>query len=50
MTDEKANYIKLFNSQPHEEADKLDGKLTPEQMIFNSQPHEEADGRSDDWS
>ena len=32
-----------FNSQPHEEADTVDGLISGQCIYFNSQPHEEAD-------
>ena len=35
-----------FNSQPHEEADKIHAMGKFHLQYFNSQPHEEADGNS----
>ena len=35
--------ILYFNSQPHEEADRLHGCKRLKLAYFNSQPHEEAD-------
>ena len=37
-----------FNSQPHEEADRLKFESAPDILYFNSQPHEEADWASPD--